>query len=268
MRTPAPEQLRDLLLHRLPDEQAQRLEEQLMQDSEITGLLREAETDLVDDYARGLLPASERTAFEQHLLVQPAIRQRVKIAHALHDIGDKSAGEAESGAVAIASVHPWKRWSVRAAAVFVAFAVGVVLVMRMNQQAEVREPVLAERSPNAVPQPRSENGEPIASIVLLADLQRSGGPQVLEVRPGAKPLRVQAEVTSSDASLSYRLSIADDTGTAIFSADDLSPKERGGYVFVEVTIPAGTLGTGRRSVTLEAQSLAITSLSWQLQVQP
>src|SRR5690349_4773013 len=82
MSTPTPEQLRCLLLHRLSEEEAQRLEEQLMQDAETADLFRHEETDLVDDYAKGLLAAEDRRAFEQHLLADPAIRQRVKVARA------------------------------------------------------------------------------------------------------------------------------------------------------------------------------------------
>src|SRR5215471_2281119 len=84
MSTPTPEQLRSLLLHRLPEEEAQQLEGQLMQDPEVADLLRHEETDLVDDYAQGRLGTAERAAFEQHLLADPAIRQRVKVARALH----------------------------------------------------------------------------------------------------------------------------------------------------------------------------------------
>src|SRR5262245_28240287 len=91
MSTPTPEQLRSLLLHRLPEEEAQRLEEQLMQDPEVAELLRQEETDLIDDYAQARLGREERAAFEAHLLADPAIRQRVKIAHALQDIASERA---------------------------------------------------------------------------------------------------------------------------------------------------------------------------------
>ena len=261
MSTPTPEQLRSLLLHRLPEEVAQRLEEQLMQDPEIADLLRHEETDLVDDYAQGRLAAGERSAFEQHLLADPAIRQRVKIARALHGPRDR--------VVASAKVRAWNRWPVRAAAIFVLCVFGVGLLLRANRQAEVPAPVVTEQTPDAA----LETGptdvlQPPASIVLLADVQRGGEPQVVQVRLGAAQIRLQAETTSSDSSVSYRLSITDEAGGPIFSAGDLRPLESGGYVFVEAAIPARTLGTGRRTVTLEPQRAGVESFTWQLDVQP
>jgi hypothetical protein len=287
MSTPTPEQLRSLLLHRLPEQAAQGLEEQLMQDPEIADLLRHEETDLVDDYAQGRLAAGERAAFEQHLLADPTIRQRVKIARALHQVAAKRAagmgsdanasrtGEdarvraTRSGAVTSSKSRAWNRWPVRAAAVFVLCVFGVGLLLRANRQAEVPTPVITEQTPDAV----LETGPPDvlqspASIVLLADVQRGGEPQVVQVRPGAAQVHLQTETTSRDSSMSYRLSITDEAGRPIFSAGDLRPLESGGYVFVEATIPARTLGTGRRTVTLEPQRPGAESFTWRLNVQP
>jgi hypothetical protein len=283
MSTPTPEQLRSLLLHRLPEDEAQRLEEQLMQDAEVADLLRHEETDLVDDYAAGRLAAGDRQAFEQHLLADPGIRQRVKVARALQDIAAKRAAEvgpdgrlhgSRGGAVSAAKPRPWNRWPVRAAAVFVLCVFAVGLLMRGNRQAEIPAPpsqgpapAIAAQTPDAALD-TGPTDVPPPSIVLLADVQRGGGPQVVQARPGAAPVRLQAEATSSDSSVSYRLSITDEAGGPVFSAQDLRPLEAGGYVFVEVSIPGGTLGTGRRTVTLQPQQLGVESFTWQLDVQP
>lgn len=269
MSMPAPAQIRDLLLHRLPEEQAQRLEEQLMQDPDVADLLRHEETDLVDDYVLDRLAAGEREAFEQHLLIDPVIRERVEIARALHDLAVQGAAEGGRGSGMPAKVRPWNRWPIRAAAaVFLGCVFAVVLVTRVNRQAEVHEPALTGQGPDdALQSGPADTAESPASIVLLADIQRGGEPQVMEVRPGAGQVRLQAEVASNDSSVPYRLSIADETGRAIFSASDLAPRESGGYVFVEVMIPAGGLGTGRRTVTLEPQRPDIESSIWQLDVQ-
>ncbi|MEJ0035665.1 MAG: hypothetical protein WDO68_06260 [Gammaproteobacteria bacterium] len=281
MISPTPEQLRSLLLHRLPEDEAQRLEEQLMQDADVADLLQHERTDLVDDYALGRLGADERAAFERHLLVDPVIRQRVKVARALHDIASRRADEprldgrvqASSKSAAAGKVAPWNRWPVRAAAVFVVCAVAVAVSMRVNKEADVAPPATAEQP---LPQPAvdaldtgpSDVTGTRASIVLLADLQRGGEARIVRVAPGAGQVRLQAETTSSDSSLSYRLAVTDESGARLFSAEDLRPIESGGYVFVEALIPGAKLGTGRRTVTLEPQAPGVESFTWQVDVRP
>lgn len=266
MSMPTPEQLRDLLLHRLTEEEAQRLEEQLMQDAEVADLLRQEETDLVDDYAQGRLAADDREAFERHLLPDPGIRQRVKIARGLHDFAARH--RAASGkAMAPAGGNPWRRGPILAAAVFVLCVLAVGLVLRASRQADGPEAVVTQQTPDAVLEGDPSTLEPSASIVLLADVQRGGQTQVVRVRAGAGPVRLQAEATSSDSSLAYRLSITDESGRSVFAMSDLRPQESGGYVFVEAPIPAGTLGTGSRTVTLEPQRPGVESFTWQLDVQ-
>ena len=276
MSTPTPQQLRNLLLHRLRETEMQQLEDQLMQDPEVADLLRHEETDLVDEYAQDRLAAGDRQAFEQHLLTDPVIRQRVKIARGLRDIAAKRAAEtgadgrphsSRGSAVTPSNVRPWNRWPLRAAAVFVLCVFGVGLLLRANRQVEVPAPVITEQTPESALD-TGPTDVPPASIVLLADVQRGGAPQVVQVRPGAAQVRLQAETTSSDSSMSYRLSITDETGGPVFSAGDLRPLESGGYVFVEAAIPAGALGTGRRTVTLEPQRPGVESFTWQLDVQP
>jgi len=268
MSTPTPEQLRSLLLHRLTEEGAQSLEEQLMQDAEAADLLRHEETDLVDDYAQGRLAANDRQAFEQHLLADPGVRQRVKVARALHDFATKRRAEVSGEPMAPVRIRAWSRWPIRAAAVFVLCVFAVGLVLRATRQADVPGTAVAERTPDAALEPGPKATlEPSASIVLLADVRRGGQTQVVQVRAGAGPVRLQAEVTSSDSSLTYRLSITDDSGRHVFAASGLAARENGGYVFVEAAIPAGTLGTGHRTVMLEPQRPGVEPFIWQLDVQ-
>ena len=266
MSTPTPEQLRHLLLHRLTAEEAERVEEQLMQDAEAAELLRHEETDLVDDYAQGGLAADDRVAFERHLLVDPHIRQRVKVARALHALGAKR-GAASGGAMPSRG-GTWSRGPIRAAAVIVLCAVAVGLVLWATRRSDAPPAVATHPTPDA---PLEEGPEPTlepsASIVLLADVQRGGQAQVVRVRAGAGPVRLQAEAMSSDSSLSYRLSITDESGRSVFNVSDLRPQESGGYVFVEAAIPAGILGTGPRIVTLDPQRAGVDSFTWRLDVQ-
>ena len=266
MSTPTPEQLRHLLLHRLSEEDEARLEEQLMQDAETADLLHHEETDLVDDYAQGRLSGDDRRAFEEHLLSDPRVRQRVKVARGLRAFAASRAAES-GGLAAPVSVGVWNRWPIRAAAVFVLCAVALGLVLRATRHSDGPGPGITQQTPGALETGPDDTVEPASGIVLLADVGRGGSAQVVQVRAGAGPVRLQAEATSSDSSLSYRLSITDESGGSVFGANDLRPRESGGYVFVEVAIPARVLGTGARTVTLEPQRPGVESFTWKLDVQ-
>ncbi len=80
---PTRAELRDLLLHRLPELDAQRVEEQLLVDSGVAVALRGEEVDLLDDYSGDRLTPDERKDVERFLLTSAAARQRVKIKRAL-----------------------------------------------------------------------------------------------------------------------------------------------------------------------------------------
>ncbi len=80
MTTATPEQLRALLLHRLPEDETQRLKELLARDESVVEMLQREEAELVDDYALGRLGVKDREAFERHLFVDGAIRERVRVA--------------------------------------------------------------------------------------------------------------------------------------------------------------------------------------------
>ena len=273
MTTPTPDRLRALLLHQLPDDEARQLEEQLMQDADVAEMLRQEETDLVDDYVLARLTAADRAGFERHLLVDPAIRQRVKIARALQEIATKRSHPAGSEARrASPRPSPWNRWPVRAAAIFVLCAFAVTLLMRATRNDVIDAPV-AKEGPAASPAVGALETGPddvagvSSSIVLLADLQRGGQPQPVHVTAKTGDLLLQAETSSSDSSLTYRLSISEDSGRSLFSADGLHPVSRGGYVFVEVSMHGSTLGTGRRVVSLQRQDSGDAPFSWTLDVE-
>jgi hypothetical protein len=68
------------LLGELPDAEAEQLDEQSIADDDVADRLRVAETDLIDAYVRGTLPAQTRKRFESHYLASPARRAKVAFA--------------------------------------------------------------------------------------------------------------------------------------------------------------------------------------------
>ncbi len=73
-------QLVDYVLGLLPEDQAERLDEESIADDAIAARLRIVEDDLVDDYVRGRLEGVTLARFESHYLSSPRRRARVRFA--------------------------------------------------------------------------------------------------------------------------------------------------------------------------------------------
>jgi hypothetical protein len=262
--TPTPEALRSLLLRRLSEDEARRLKEQIAQDALVGERLRDAEKALITDYALSRLGVEDREAFERHLFADAEIRERVKAVRVLHGLEPV---EPEP------PVHPWDRWPVRVAAVFVVCVLAIPLFVRMNRDAGVG---LLSTSKAPSPQAAGDAGgatrggaaqDPM-NVVLLTDIEQASTTRTVHVRQGAPEIRLVAETTSADPSVFYELRVEDESGAWIFSAEDLRPFEHRGRAFVEVLVPASAkLGTGRRVVTLHPQTAGVESFMWQMDVQ-
>jgi hypothetical protein len=71
------------LLGELDEAEQKALEEEYFTDSQVFDEMTEVESDLVDDYVRGRLPAETRKQFEQFYMAHAKRRERVKFAEAL-----------------------------------------------------------------------------------------------------------------------------------------------------------------------------------------
>lgn len=93
------------LLGEMPETERVALEEQYFSDQRLFERVVQAENDLVDKYARGLLPSATRDRFEKHYLAHPHRRERARFAEALAaKLGEEKAiGAASSSA-------PTQRW--------------------------------------------------------------------------------------------------------------------------------------------------------------
>ncbi|HKX29009.1 MAG TPA: CHAT domain-containing protein [Blastocatellia bacterium] len=79
---------RFLLGEALPDEQEE-MEIRLLEDAELQELIQAAEFDLIDDYIRGNLAASETRSFEQNFLNSPARRHQLAMARVILNAPDR-----------------------------------------------------------------------------------------------------------------------------------------------------------------------------------
>jgi hypothetical protein len=252
------ETLRRWLLHTLPADEAQALEQRLLTDEDFGERLRAAETDLVDDYARGDLAADEHDAAAERFAATARDRLRLRIAMALARLTRRSRESPMAAryrrhgapdALARSSRNTRAR-RIAAAGLLASACALVVAVIGVNQRITTS---LAPPSTDAD-----------TTITLLADSQRGASIQHIALPSSATSVRLQAEVDGNDPHARYALSI-DDAGRTVFSATDIEAREAGPYRFVEVVLDAHKLGAGSHRVRVVAEGAAQPVATWTLE---
>src|SRR5262245_5276655 len=95
------------LLGGLPEEEQARLEDQAFSDRECLQNIQNAENDLIDEYVRGVLSATERRQFEDRFLASAERRRKVEFARALAQVADATSTEEAAQLVKAGPVHWW-----------------------------------------------------------------------------------------------------------------------------------------------------------------
>ena len=88
--------IRHYLLGELPESQQVKLEQEYFGDAQMFEQVVQVENDLVDQYARGLLPPATRSRFEEYYLAHPQRRERARFAETLR----KKIEQSQKGVVA------------------------------------------------------------------------------------------------------------------------------------------------------------------------
>ncbi len=91
-----PHTLRTYLLGQAPEEVQDELERQILAGGDTYAAVLEAETDLIDDYARGHLDPAECSIFEEHVLPRFGVATRLQAARRIHTW--VKSGESEAAA--------------------------------------------------------------------------------------------------------------------------------------------------------------------------
>ena len=238
---PSDATLRRWLLQQLPPEDTAPLEERLLQDAEFGERLHAAETDLLDDFARGQLNETERAAAARLLTATPRDRMRLRIALALarltgHAPSALRLRHARAPATRRHAGSP-RRWGVAAAGGLFAACALVAVVVGFNLRRNV------------------------TTITLLANQQRGIATEAIAIPRDATTILLQAEVDASDTQQGYSLMI-DQDGHGTFVARVSGARESGAYRFVEVSVPATALRGGRHRVRVVALGAASGESTW------
>jgi hypothetical protein len=230
------------------------------EDGSFAASLREAELDLIDDYAQGRLDADERRDVERHLLQTGEDRLQLTIARALAQVRSNApVRERHAGTSKHASASPsprrrGTRWKYGAAGG--AMAAGLALVVLVLAGIQPRKPPAPTDAVATAP-------AVIQSVALLASTQRGAAELEITLEHGTTALRLQAEVARPQTGTRYVLRVGD-AGRTVFVADDLSLHQSGPYAYVEAVIPAALFGAGVRQVSLQAQADTEPGFVWQV----
>jgi hypothetical protein len=160
------EQLRLYLLGKLSEAERLEFEERLFADDDLEERLQEAEYDLLDDYARGSLPAGEHEAVQRRYP-----QQRLRVATTLSAVARSP------------RVRSRKAWPlVAAAAVFLCALPAVHFYREASQLREELRAVAA-----VPPQPQA----PIATLALRTQTTRGSAPPLFTIPRGTSLIRIE-----------------------------------------------------------------------------
>jgi hypothetical protein len=209
--------LRDYLLRRLPEAEAQQLEERMLDDDELFMTLRSVEDDLVDAVARGELDDDARAAFEQRYRGQPS---RVRFARAL--------------ARRSANVVPFgrRRWIAFAVAAAVVVISSALLVTRKEpSHAVVSTPVAIVKAPPSIVYP---------VVLSLAASRSAGAANTITLPREATTLRLQVRLDRADQYDRYRAALQSSRGI-VWQAENLKAAPEGDALLLTADVPASAL---------------------------
>jgi hypothetical protein len=250
------EAIRNYLLGRLPEPEAEALEDEYLARPEVWERVRGVEDDLLDDYAAGRLAPAERAAFETKYLASPPLRERVAAARAL-----RSTAGRHTPARRVATMRPvaWRAPLALAASVLIAVA---VFWMRSAGPRPIPSPSPGSTSadPSRTPAPPGSMTAPAGRSVVLALspvlLRGPGGPAELRIPAGTETVVLEMEgdpaaVPRSAASLEIAVASVDGgpvwSGEAVRASDVRRPS-----LLAMARVPAARLRPEDYVVTLRA----------------
>ncbi len=275
--------MRRYLLGELPETEQLALEAEFFADTNRLEQVQNIETDLVDEYVRGVLSNPERQQFEIHYLTTPAHRERVAFAKELL----RAANEQSSPQSVSSKESFWEKLlaSLRAPQfAFGAAATAIVLIVAgtvwlKNQQANWQQQIAKSETERTAERQRlreleaqlaqqnqinselsaeleklrAESSKPtflpsVFSFVLLSGV-RGGEQQTLKLPPGAEQIRLQIKLENNDYSR-YSASIRAVGGRQNLNSQSARATSSPNGTTVSVTFPANKFSNGDYILTL------------------
>ncbi len=234
--------LRAYLLGQVSDEEAVRLEGQLLEDDDLFQTLESIEDDLFDDHARGRLEPADRAGFERRY---GADGERHRFARLLSARVDNV-----PGVVTFRPRPVWRRWAPLAAAAAVVLAVAGIMMTRRAAPATYR--AAAARAPQPVPAPA---GKTAVFALTLATSRAPADPLLLTVSSDASRIQLRVRVNPADRFDAYSMDLRSPASDAIvWHAADLHAAEEAGDLVIAGTAPAASIPDGTYELDVRAST--------------
>lgn len=280
------------LLGEMTEVEREALEQEYFNDRQLFDQMVQIENELVDKYARGLLPPTMRDHFEKHYLAHPKRRERARFAEALASKLDTVVAAprtAESG---------WDRFLISMRGPKLALAISVAVLMaavaawslietrrlrqeltrteaeratREQRERELQDQLSSERlradqlsgelerlraEEQASASSTSKVPPSFATLILSIGGTRganAGPPAVLIIPSGTEQVRLQLNLRENDYS-SYGAILQPAGGPEIFARRRLIPRATRSGLSLTLVIPAGRFAFGDYILTLRGVS--------------
>ncbi len=246
-------QLRLFLLRRLPADETERMEDSILTEAGLAERLREAEFDLLDDYAASRLSANDAADVKRYVLRSQESLNSLRVAKALvayRAAADHIRRDHTPRRLVTARFATW------GASLVAACLIAIAIIPTWHATPTAARPLPA---PTSLP-----------VIALIADANRGTAPQPLRLPSGGKAFVLQTEVPEQQSDTLYTITLNDAAGRSLFSASALRARTAGPYRFVEAVVPLTAVGQGNRSVVLTASGAggSRVEFTWRLSLPP
>jgi hypothetical protein len=254
-------QLIRYLLGLLPEDEAQRYDEQSIVDDDVAARLRQVENDLVDAYVRGTLDEEFRQRFESFYLASPLRRDKVRFAERLLGAVDRAsvAGAAVPAVPRTAARRSRFVWSLAPAAMLL-LACGILFL----QDVRLRRGLVDAQRHGAALDGRTRDlagqldGQRVANdtirkeldrvraadpivVVLRAQTRGVGPVSAIALSPGLRVVAFDLELEGSDFA-QYQVALKDPvTNHIVWRSDPLTQGSSHRPPAIAVTVPATVL---------------------------
>ncbi len=227
--------LRAYFLGRLPEEEARRIEERVLEDAGLFTTMRSAENDLFDDYARHRLTPDEESAFLERYRNES---ERIRFARTLAARKDNV-------------VRFRRRMTLAAAAVIGAVVLSALFIMQPR-------PDVSDVLPRP---PVSVSAVQTLEITLGASRSTDATPS-LALRNDVSTLHLRIHLDPDDRFDNYTVELRSAAGATAWRAAGLAAIMREGDLSLSASVPASALGNGTYELSVhgEDEPLGFTTL--------
>ena len=236
--TPTADRCRAYLLGQLPTVDAERLEEQLLEDAEVFAAVREAESDLLDDWARGRLTADEGERVLARFGHEP---DRLAFARAL--------AVRARAARRLARRVPPRAWVPLAAAAALAAAVGGAYLARTQRPVATPSTARVVEAP-----PPASPGPVVVALIALGTSRAAAADTRIAVPPDAAAVEIRVRLDPADRFERYAMELRSASNAVIWRADDLRVTSTNGDLVLVGRIASATVPTGSYELSVRGAS--------------